>query len=43
MTESQTHVEGGSEAVDKAREAFQDIHEANQVVTQEADNISPSR
>ncbi len=40
MTESQTHVEGGSEAVDKAREAFQDIHEANQVVTQEADNIS---
>ena len=41
MTESQTHVEGGSEAVDKAREAFQDIHEANQVVTQEADNISP--
>ena len=42
MTESQTHVEGGSEAVDKAREAFQDIHEANQVVTQEADNISLS-
>jgi len=42
MTESQKNVEGGSEAVGKAREAFQDIHEANQVVTQEADNIALS-
>ncbi|MDK2896674.1 MAG: methyl-accepting chemotaxis protein [Candidatus Atribacteria bacterium] len=42
MTDSQSQVEDGNQAVNKAREAFHDIHQANQVVTQEADNISSS-
>lgn len=42
MEESTKRVESGTQAVDRARRAFQDIYQANQVVTEETNSISSS-
>ncbi|MBP9015331.1 MAG: methyl-accepting chemotaxis protein [Candidatus Atribacteria bacterium] len=42
MEESTKRVESGTKSVDRARQAFQDIYQANQVVTEETNSISSS-